>query len=215
MDEIGDDFLARAAFAGDQDGDVAGGDFFQVADDHFHGLALENGGRAAAHGGQFGAQGTGLLVEALMFQGALDGEEEGFGVEGFVLEMVGPALGRFHRGVEGGMAGEDDDLGVGPLFFDLGQQFQAVAVGQDQVQQDDVGLGLREGRRQFRGAGLEDRLIALPFENGAQQVPNALGIVHHHDFRYHNYFSFRQEQARTKPLNNRRNNALPSSMRSG
>ena len=86
-------------------------------------------------------------VQALVFQGALHGEEQGLGVKGFALEMVGPALGRFHRLVKAGVAGEDDDFGVGPLFFDLGQQFEAVAVGQDQVQQDDVRLGLGEGRR--------------------------------------------------------------------
>jgi hypothetical protein len=128
VDEVGDDFLAGAAFAGDEDGDVAGGDFFDGADDGFHGHALENGGGAAAHGGEGFAQGTGLFVEAFVFEGALDGEEEGLGVEGLVLEMVGAALGGFDGGIKGGVAGEDDDFGVGPLLFYLGQEFQAVAV---------------------------------------------------------------------------------------
>ena len=78
MDEVGDDFLAGAAFAGDEDGKVAGGDFFDGADNGLHGQALENGGGAAAHGGEGLAEGAGFLVEALVFQGALDGEEEGF-----------------------------------------------------------------------------------------------------------------------------------------
>ena len=95
-----------------------------VADDGLHGHALENGGGAAAHGGEGFAQGAGLFVEALVFEGALDGEEEGLGVEGFVLEMVGAALGGFDGGVKGGVAGEDDDFGVGPLFFNLRQEIR-------------------------------------------------------------------------------------------
>src|SRR5208283_2763138 len=42
MDQIGDDFLARAALAGDENGDIAGSHALDGADDFAHGGALED-----------------------------------------------------------------------------------------------------------------------------------------------------------------------------
>jgi len=47
----------------------------------------------------------------------------------------------FDGHADGAVAGEHDDLGVGPAFFDLRQQFQAVGVRQLHVEQHHVGLG--------------------------------------------------------------------------
>ena len=44
MDEVGDDFLAGAAFAGDQQGGVARRDALDGADNLLHRRAVKNGG---------------------------------------------------------------------------------------------------------------------------------------------------------------------------
>ena len=74
VDQIGDDFLAGAAFAGDQNGHVAGRHAFDGAHDGLQGGALENRGRAAAHGGERPAERIVLLLLLAVFDRAVNGD---------------------------------------------------------------------------------------------------------------------------------------------
>ncbi len=138
VDEVGDDFLAGAAFAGDEHGHVAGRDAFDGADDRLHRGALENRRGTAAHGGKGAAQGIVLLLLLPVFNRAVNRDEQRLRVERLVDEMKRAALGRLHGGLEGGLAGQHDDFRVRPGFFDLRQQVQAVGVRQFQVEQHHV-----------------------------------------------------------------------------
>ena len=62
MDQVGDDFLARAAFAGDQNRHVARRDAFDGVDDVLHRAAAENRGGIAAHRFQRPAQAAVFLA---------------------------------------------------------------------------------------------------------------------------------------------------------
>ena len=56
MNRFGDDFLARAAFAGNQNGDIAGRNAFDGAHDLLHLRTLKDGRGTATHGGQRAAE---------------------------------------------------------------------------------------------------------------------------------------------------------------
>ena len=158
VDEVGDDFLARAAFAGDEHGDVAGGDAFDGAHDFLHGGAAENRRGRAAHGFQRAPERAVFLVLLLAFDGALDVGQQLFVFKRLGEKIVGAAASGFDGHADGAVAGEHDDLGVGPAFFDLRQQFQAVGVRQFHVEQHHVGRGLGKGLLQGRAVDWPGRL---------------------------------------------------------
>src|ERR1035441_3303021 len=87
MDEVGDDFLAGAAFAGDEQGNVALGDALDGVDHLLHGRAAENRRSRAAHGLQRVAEGDVFL--ALPF--ALDGAFH-VGEQLFVFKRLGKEI---------------------------------------------------------------------------------------------------------------------------
>src|SRR6266700_2893875 len=92
MDQVGDDFLAGATFAGDQNGDVGRGDAFDGAHDGLHGGALENGRGIAAHAFERVDEFTVLLRLLFALEGAFDQGVKAV-VVGLGLKMKGAALG--------------------------------------------------------------------------------------------------------------------------
>ena len=118
MQAPGQDLLAGAGFAQQQDGGVAGRDLLDGAADleHFRIIgdqALQGFGTIA------GAQGPVFLFQAIDPEGAIDDQLEYLFLEGLVVEVegaqadgldgVGPVL----------IAGDDDDLGGGAELQDL------------------------------------------------------------------------------------------------
>ena len=78
------------------------------------------------------------------------------------LGQVGGGAG-LHRGdgrLDGAVAGEDDDLGVGQLALGLGQDFKAADVPHDQVADDDVERLLLDQPQPFSAAGGDDAFVA-------------------------------------------------------
>ena len=69
---------------------------------------------------------------------------------GFTRKSKAPAAHRFDRAADGAVGGHHDDAGDGRLGQDLVHQGHAVAVGQDQVQQDDARAHGRERRQDPR-----------------------------------------------------------------
>ena len=162
VEEVGDDFLAGAAFAGDEHGDIAGGDAFNGAHDFLHGGAAENGRRRAAHRFQRAPERAVFLVLLLAFDGALDVGHQLFIFKRLGEKVIGAAASGFDGHADGAVSGEHDDFGVGPAFFDLRQQFQAVGIRQFHVEQHHVGRWLGKGLLQRRAVvGLGDFVIDL------------------------------------------------------
>ena len=123
----GDQLLAGAAFAGDEDGDVGGGDLFDQAEDLAHGLA-----RAADHGAEDAglaqaAAGDFQLDCGIALAGGVgeDGAQAG-GVDGLLQEVVGAELHGVNGDLDGALGGQQDhgDVGsdAGAFFGKLGQQ---------------------------------------------------------------------------------------------
>jgi hypothetical protein len=138
VNQIGNNFLACAAFVGDENRHVAGRDAFDGADDGLQRGALKHGRGTAAHGRERAAQGIVFFFLRAVFDGAIDRDLQRLRIERFVDEMIRAAFGRLHGGFKSGFAGEHDHFGFGPVLFDLRQEVKAVAIGQFQIEQHDV-----------------------------------------------------------------------------
>ena len=97
--------------------------------------------------------------------------------------MESPGLDGFHRGLDGAVAGDDDDFDVrvqGPDFF---QGFQTVHVGHDQVQENGIKRqALQQGEALF-GAGGQFHPVPLPGEDLETGVPHGFVIIDHQNVR--------------------------------
>ena len=141
MEGAGDQFLAGAAFAQDEDGAVGVGHALDHLEDvlHLGGIADE-------------------LVELVFFlellfevdvlgngvvvgEGAADAEAEIIHLEGLLQIIEGALFHRVHRRLDGGVGGDDDDGGGGIEGAGLLQNFQAVGAGFVQIQVGDDQFG--------------------------------------------------------------------------
>ena len=143
MEGAGDEFLAGAAFAGDEDGDAGGCDALDEGEDLEHGRggadeAAEDAGFAKAAAGDFELDFGFALAGGVGKSGAQSGS-----VNGFLQEIVCT----HHHGVDGEVdgahGGEDDDNHIGAetgaVFSELGEEANAIHAGHFEVGNDDVG----------------------------------------------------------------------------
>ena len=221
MEEVGDDFLAGAALPSDEDGDIARRDAVDLADHVPHGGALEDGRRGSAHRLEGAPESAGLLVLALVFDGVLHVGQQLLAVELdiFAEKIEGAALDGLDRPGDGlvvaGSAGQDDDLGVGPAFLELGQQVQPVGIGQLDVQQDQVRLVLGQGPLE-RGAAVGRRRPGNQSSRSAVKTAALVFvIVNYQDFALHRNLLRLRTQARVNARNSARCSGERSARRSG
>ncbi len=185
VDQIGDNFLAGPALAGDQDGHVGRRNPLDGAHDRFHPRTLENGGRTTAHAREGGPQRGGLGGERLVLQRLFDLDYERLRIKRFLDELIRTVLGRGDGRVDARVAGEDDDFGVRPLLLDEGQEVQTVTIRKLQVQEHDILLLAFEAGLEFRrGTGLSD-FKPLDFENFTDDLPDFRGVIHRKQFGFH------------------------------
>ena len=139
VDRSRDDFLAGAALAGDEHRDRRRRDADDLLVDapHRRRAAPERAEVALALERRFEVAGGGLQRRRL-------GHPRQHALELLQAHRLDEVVGgaeakRLDRGVEAGVAGDQHQLGVGQLL-DVAEQLHAAAVGQHQVEQDDVGL---------------------------------------------------------------------------
>ncbi len=163
MDGLGDEFLAGAALALDEDGGGgAGGDFGDELEqgDHFGGDGddFATTGLAAylvAEGGELGA-------EVIGFEGVLDGDVKFIEIDGFTDEIVGAELESAFDIIELRGAGHHDDdgefAGEGKIF----QEIHAAAIGEMDVEKHDFGgIFAENGEGLLEGGGLKGEVTSL------------------------------------------------------
>jgi hypothetical protein len=140
VDVAGQDLLAGAALAGDEDGGVGGGDGLGEADDLEEGAVLPDGPALAR-----GVAALDLLLEghvlvlelAGLGGAAAEGDEVVVG-EGFLEVVEGAAVDGLDGGLEGGLGGHEDDGDLGVPIPDGGQDVHAGDAGHADVGDDDV-----------------------------------------------------------------------------
>ena len=140
MQRFGDEFLAGAGGAGDEDGSIVRGDALDLRVQVPHGWAV------ADHAGEAGLGGERPFEIQSAEAGAMAGEErrqagaEDVGREGLV-EIVG---GAFADGFDGGFGGVEgrgeNDVDGGIELDDAFQELHAIETGHHEIRQDDLGV---------------------------------------------------------------------------
>src|SRR5579862_4020248 len=175
VDGAGDHFLARAALAQKQHGRV-----------RLRGLLgrLQGGGEADDDG--FGGLGADRAPQGRAFQRASHRLFHERGLEGLLDEIVGAFLHGLDRLVDRAEGGDDDDRGLGAFLAQLLQHPKAVAFGKLEVQEDHVGVLVRDP-----GQGLPARSRAVDVELARgeavhQRLAAVRIVVDHQESRHQN-----------------------------
>ena len=179
VDGPGDELLARAALAVDQDGGVGRRDLEDllpevldervVADDLvvLLGLLLEV---------------LAFPAEARLLEGVADAEEDALAVERLLQEIEGPELGRLDGRLDGALPRDHDDLRDERPLPELGQDLEAALARHLDVQEDEVDADrlLEHLQAVLARPGLEE-LVALVLEDHLQGLADVLLVVDDQD----------------------------------
>ena len=176
MNQVGDDFLAGAAFAGDEDGHILRGDAFDGADDVLHFRAAEDGRGVAAHRFERAPESSILLVLLFPVERAFYIGQQLFRLERFGKKSIGAEAAGFHRHRHRPFAREHDHLGIGPSLLDERQKLDSVGIPKFHIEHHDVGLRFPEGFLQG-GAAFGFGHLKIALEDGSDKVPNVRFIV--------------------------------------
>jgi len=176
VDGAGDEFLACAGLAGDEDGLAGGGDVGDLAEELLHagGVADEAGEFVA--GLEAGAHAAVFEQDGAAFGEAVDAEEEVLGGEGFGDVVVGAELHGGDGGGDGGVAGHEEDIDAGFAGIDLEEEVETGHGGQDEVGEDDVDVGGAQFGEGLFGGGGGEGAIAIALEESSADGADA-GIV--------------------------------------
>ena len=86
-----------------------------------------------------------VVAELVRVDGVLEDDEGAVERERLFEEVVGAELGGADGGFDGPVAGDDDDFGAGArsrMLADVAEGVEAVAVGEPDVEQDGVVVGV-------------------------------------------------------------------------
>ncbi len=138
MDGFGDEFLAGAGLAGDEDGGAAGSHLGHQVEHADHALALaDDVGETVAL--LEGALEVGVLVfEPPPDDHAVDLDEELLVIPGLGEIVVGAELEGVDRGLDRAVGGDHENGGFAVVLADLVEHVHAGAVGHHEVEQDEV-----------------------------------------------------------------------------
>src|SRR5688572_14810098 len=138
VNRVGDQLLARAVLALDQDVRVAGGHALDELEEILHLLALPDDVREAVLAAN-------LLLELLVLGALLravdrlaEHVEQAFLTDGLLQEIEGPGLSRFDRTGDGPLAADDHDFRPRIDVLQPTEELDAVEVGQHQIGDHDV-----------------------------------------------------------------------------
>src|SRR5271154_5001973 len=156
-----DELLARAGFAVDENASVGRGHQLDLLAQGLHGDGVSRNCSLRELTGE-------LLIVLTHLAGlhrVFENNESALEREGFFEEVVSSEFGGAHCGFDGSVAADDDDFGNVCAFHlaDLGEGFEAVAIGKPDVQQNDIVGGIAE---EFEGFGCSggcgDEVILFP-----------------------------------------------------
>ena len=176
MDRPGDDFLAGAAFAADQDGGVAAGDHLDFLADLIHGGAVAD---QRARRTDFGHAAVGLIFQAkaAVFERAIDEQFDLVAVERLLNVIVRAQLHRLDGVGDGGECGHQNDGHVRAKALGLGEQFQAGHFRHPQIGDEKIEAGGAETGDGGGAVGGGDDLVSVAHENLRERIPHHVLIV--------------------------------------
>ena len=161
MDRPGDHRLAGAALAGDQHGGAGVGHAVDHVVDLQHAVVVADDVLHAEAEIELGLERLVLFDHLALVQGPLDGHLQLFVDQRLGEEVEGPQADRLDGRLDRAVAGDHDHGRVRLLLAAMGQQVEAVAVAQADVDQHQVvGLAI-DGGDAFGQAGGRIGLVAL------------------------------------------------------
>ncbi len=174
MHGAADKLFAGSGFAVDENSAVGGGHELDLLAKGLHGDGLAGDGAASELAGELLV----VLAHLAGAHGVLDHDERAVEGERFLEEVVCAELGGAGRGFDGAVTADDDDLGdVGAVEgADLGEGVEAVAVGEPDVEQDDVVGGVAQESKGLGGGGGGGDEVILFAEDGLERLAD-LGFV--------------------------------------
>lgn len=173
VERAGNQFLAGAGLAADEDIDGLGGDAADFLVDVAHGAALSDEG---VLGGTAFAEADGFGHEASGGDGAGGDGEEFLHVEGFEEVLEGAVLGGFDGGFGGSVGGDEDDGEPGLGEVKLADDVEAGGAGKTPVGDDDVMVAGEGGGEAGGAIGLDVDLVSFRGEESTEGSGGA-GIV--------------------------------------
>ena len=183
VDGFGDEVLAGAAFALNQNGGGLAGrnlahevhELGHLGGDADHAVITGTAAHLTAQSLDLGAQGGGL-------ERVFDGDVKFVEIDWLAYKVVGSELERGFDVVKLRIGGDHDDGAGVTILLELIKHLNAAEVGHAHVEQNEVRrLALRQFERRFASLGLDyvvSPLLALLAERPAHQAL----VVHNHDF---------------------------------
>ena len=178
MDRFGDELLARARLAGDQNVRARRRSEADHELEHLpHRLALSDDVRVRVLLGELGFEPLVLVRQPPLLERLVDGEDDFF-----VLERLGDVvkravLHRLDRAVDRRERGDDDDRQVRIGDADRAQRVDAADPGQHDVEDDEVDLLAVEKRQRFLAARRADDVEAFAAQDGIEHVAQNFFVV--------------------------------------
>ena len=174
VDRSGDERLAGAALAGDQDGGLGVGHALDHVEDPQHAVVVADDVLQAESHVELGLEIAVLFEDLALVEGPLDGHLQLFVDQGLGEEIEGPGADGLDGGLDGAVAGDHDDGGGRVMLPAMGEDVEPVTVAEADVGQDHVVRLAAQGGEGLGAAGGGLHLVALlaePFGHRGQHVP--------------------------------------------
>ena len=178
MNGAGNQFLSRAAFAGDQDAAVLRRDVFDQIEDGAHLGAGADDVIKTREAAKFAAEIAGFFLKSQIFGALLDGGAE-FVDQAVALDdvAVGAEIDGVNRRADGGNACDQNESGCGRDFLAIAQQLDAVHIRHADIGNDDIeDLRSEPTLGRFAAGGHFD-LVALLSEADFEQFADRSLVV--------------------------------------
>src|SRR5687767_3651727 len=145
--------------------------------------------------------------------------QNAIGIEWLFEEVIGPELGRLHRGLNGPMTADHDDDRVRIRLLEPLERFQSIDAGHLYVHEDQMGTEPIVLGDRIHGVARRLHFVSLVLEKLAQRLTNPLLVIDHEDAAAHRgvdlYRVTRSWPMRTSAMKAGTSRGNPSSARPG
>jgi hypothetical protein len=181
VDRAGDDLLARAALAGDDDARVRGRDLLDELGDPLHRGAGADHVRARREGREAPPEQLDLAHRLLLLERALEHDAEPRHLERLLDEVVGPFLDGLDRVLDRAAPGEEHDRAVGQLGAQRAQEPEPVHPRHHEIGEDDVGVPLDRAPERLGPVARRLDVVAPALRQLRERVAAVRLVVHDED----------------------------------
>ena len=184
VDRAGDEFLAGAAFAGDQRGGVARGDLADEFEHLLHALAATNDAEFIIRRFQERFIGDNLFHVARSLEGIGDEFLDFHRVERFEQIIIRAELHRLDGGLGGAVGGHQDDEELGVGGADTAQGFKSIHASHTHVHEHEVGLELGNDLQSLLTAGCGGEFDLRRIKNPLERIPHVFFVINQQELAH-------------------------------